>query len=212
MKSKKGFTLIEVLAVLVILSILITFSVVSVSKIKKRQEIENRINVIRSILTAARAYEADNPNETDNPNENGVEIQTLLDENYVDFDTKKYDDLLILGSENRKIIWSNKYYEDRNVKESNKLSFVFEGYIDIEVDSKRLISDCGQETEQQNDKVGKVLCEGDITYNEEFEIFYYPKCKKNSTTGITICAGWDSKGKYYDTAGNQENGNNLKFN
>ena len=206
MKSKKGFTLIEVLAVLVILSILITFSVVSVSKIKKRQEIENRINVIRSILTAARAYEADNPNE------NGVEIQTLLDENYVDFDTKKYDDLLILGSENRKIIWSNKYYEDRNVKESNKLSFVFEGYIDIEVDSKRLISDCGQETEQQNDKVGKVLCEGDITYNEEFEIFYYPKCKKNSTTGITICAGWDSKGKYYDTAGNQENGNNLKFN
>lgn len=206
MKSKKGFTLIEVLAVLVILSILITFSVVSVSKIKKRQEIENRINVIRSILTAARAYEADNPNE------NEVEIQTLLDENYVDFDTKKYDDLLILGSENRKIIWSNEYYEDRNVKKSNKLSFVFEGYIDIEVGSKRLISDCGQETEQQNNKVGKVLCEGDITHNEAFEIFYYPKCKKNSTTGITICAGWDSKGKYYDTNGNSENDKNLNFN
>lgn len=205
MKSKKGFTLIEVLAVLVILSILITFSVVSVSKIKKRQEIENRINVIRSILTAARAYEADNPNE------NGVEIQTLLDENYVDFDTKKYDDLLILGSENRKIIWSNEYYEDRNVKKSNKLSFVFEGYIDIEVDSKRLISDCGQETEQQNYKVGKVLCEGYL-FPKGINFFYYPICKKNSTTGITICAGWDSKGKYYDTDGNSENDKNLNFN
>lgn len=206
MKSKKGFTLIEVLAVLVILSILITFSVVSVSKIKKRQEIENRINVIRSILTAARAYEADNP---DNPNENEVEIQTLLDENYVDFDTKKYDDLLKLGYGNRKITWSNKYSENHNVKESNKLSFVFEGYIDV--DGKRLISDCGQETEQQNYKVGKVLCSV-----EWFQLYYpdtdgyFTKCKTTGDT--TICAGWDSKGKYYNDAGNPENDNNLKFN
>lgn len=201
MKSKKGFTLIEVLAVLVILSILITFSVVSVSKIKKRQEIENRINVIRSILTAARAYEADNPNK------NEVEIQTLLDENYVDFDTKKYSDLLMTNiNGKRKITWSNKYYENGAVKESNKLSFVFEEA--IQVDNTRFISDCGQETEQQNDKVGKVLCEASPSFGDTDS--YFTKCK---TTGdITICAGWDSKGKYYGTDGNSDNSNNLKFN
>lgn len=206
MKSKKGFTLIEVLAVLVILSILITFSVVSVSKIKKRQEIENRINVIRSILTAARAYEADNPDER------GVEVQTLLDENYVDFDKKKYDDLLKHDEVNRKIIWSNKYYENRAVKESNKLSFVFEKAILVDATSiPKFISDCGQETEQENDKAGKVLCSVHplpLYYGDTDG--YFTKCK---TTGdITICAGWDSKGKYYDTDGNSENANNLKFN
>ena len=204
MKSKKGFTLIEVLAVLVILSILITFSVVSVSKIKKRQEIENRINVIRSILTAARAYEADNPNE------NEVEIQTLLDENYVDFDTKKYSDLLMTNSnEKRKITWSNKYYFQNNTVESNKLSFVFEEAIQVDtIDTPRFISDCGQETEQKDDKIGKVLCEAWPLFGDPDS--YFTKCKTTGDT--TICAGWDSKGKYYDTDGNPKIDNNLKFN
>ncbi len=201
MKSKKGFTLIEVLAVLVILSILITFSVVSVSKIKKRQEIENRINVIRSILTAARAYDADNPNEMK------VEIQTLLDKNYVDFDTKKYSDLLMTNRNGkRKITWSHNYYENGAVKESNKLSFVFEEA--IQVDKKRIISDCGQETEQQNNKVGKVLCEASPSLGDTDS--YFTKCKTTGDT--TICAGWDSKGKYYDTDGNPKDDKNLNFN
>lgn len=207
MKSKKGFTLIEVLAVLVILSILITFSVVSVSKIKKRQEIENRINVIRSILTAARAYEADNPNTTDS---SGVLVSTLLSKGYVDFDTKKYSDLLMTNQNGkRKITWSNNYYENGAVKESNKLSFVFEEAIQVDtIDTPRFISDCGQETEQQNNKVGKVLCEASPSFGDTDS--YFTKCK---TTGDTIiCAGWDSKGKYYNTDGNSENGKNLKFN
>ena len=189
MKSKKGFTLIEVLAVLVILSILITFSVVSVSKIKKRQEIENRINVIRSILTAARAYEADNPDK------NEVEVQT-----------KKYINLLMVDDENRKIIRSNEYLENYDVKESNKLSFVFEKAILVDATSiPKFISDCGQETEQENDKAGKVLCEA--SYHADS---YFTKCK---TTGdITICAGWDSKGKYYNNDGTPNVDKNLKFN
>ena len=208
MKSKKGFTLIEVLAVLVILSILITFSVVSVSKIKKRQEIENRINVIRSILTAARAYEADNPNTT---NSSGVLVSTLLSKGYVDFDTKKYSDLLMTNqNENRKITWSNKYYFQNNtVKESDKLSFVFEEAIQVDtIDTPRFISDCGQETEQKDDKIGKVLCEAwPLSGGSDG---YFTKCKTTGDT--TICAGWDSKGKYYDTNGNSENDKNLNFN
>lgn len=159
MKSKKGFTLIEVLAVLVILSILITFSVVSVSKIKKRQEIENRINVIRSILTAARAYEADNPNE------NKVEIQTLLDENYVDFDTKKYSEFTTTA-----VKWGS--YDDNKTKR--------EFYVNLKLlkddTIEKNVSDCGLETDQTISKSGKKLC-----------------LKGSCSDGK--CNGWDINGK-----------------
>lgn len=140
MKSKKGFTLIEVLAVLVILSILITFSVVSVSKIKKRQEIENRINVIRSILTAARAYEADNPNETE------VKVQTLLDENYVDFDTKKYSEFTTTTN----VKW--------NSSDKDKREFYVNLKLLKEDTENQDVSDCGLETDQTTSESGKKLC------------------------------------------------------
>ena len=141
MKNKKGFTLIEALAVLVILSLLITFSVVSVSKIKKKQEIENRINVIRSILTAARAYEADHP---DTYPSSGLPVSTLLRENYVDFDTNKYSEFK-----------SKKVYGaiNNNVKKSF--------YIEVSVNktySNINVSDCGFETYQDSDEEGKKLC------------------------------------------------------
>lgn len=160
-KSKKGFTLIEVLAVLVILSILITFSVVSVSKIKKRQEIENRINVIRSILTAARAYEADNPDKSE------VEIQTLLDENYVDFDTKKYSEFTTTTTT---VMW-NSYNENKTKREF---------YVNLKLlkddTNKKNVSDCGLETDQTISKSGKKLC------------------LKDTCSGGK-CNGWDINGK-----------------
>lgn len=144
MKSKKGFTLIEVLAVLVILSILITFSVVSVSKIKKRQEIENRINVIRSILTAARAYEADNPNTTDS---SSVLVSTLLSKGYVDFDTKKYSEFTTTA-----VKWDS--YDDNKTKR--------EFYVNLKLLKDDTIykdvSDCGLETDQTISESGKKLC------------------------------------------------------
>lgn len=159
MKSKKGFTLIEVLAVLVILSILITFSVVSVSKIKKRQEIENRINVIRSILTAARAYEADNPDKSE------VEIQTLLDENYVDFDTKKYSEFITTA-----VKWDS--YDDNKTKR--------EFYVNLKLlkddTNEKNVSDCGLETDQTISESGKKLC------------------LKGTCSGGK-CNGWDINGK-----------------
>lgn len=144
MKSKKGFTLIEVLAVLVILSILITFSVVSVSKIKKRQEIENRINVIRSILTAARAYEADNPSVTDS---SGVPVSTLLSKGYVDFDTKKYGEFTTTT-----VKWNS--YNDSKTKR--------EFYVNLKLlKDDTDVSDCGLETDQTDSESGKKLCRKD---------------------------------------------------
>ena len=166
MKKNKGFTLIEVLAVLVILSLLITFSVVSVNKIKKKQEVANRINVIRSILTAARAYEADYP---DTNGSIGVEVNELLNKNYVDFDTTKYIEFV-----NEKVYWSS---NSTNVKRQFYLK-------NIRINTSKImnISDCGLETEQSDNSnivEGKELC--------------FPATCSNG-----ICGGWKKNGKYYN--------------
>ena len=58
--NKKGFTLVEALAVIVILSLLVTLTSVSIINIKKKQDKKNDENVISSILTGARQYYADN--------------------------------------------------------------------------------------------------------------------------------------------------------
>lgn len=175
MKKNKGFTLIEVLAVLVILSLLITFSVVSVNKIKKKQEVENRINVIRSILTAARAYEADNPNE------NEVEIQTLLDENYVDFDQDKYNEYTGLS-----VTWWNE-------PSTQKQEFQTNNEIYINDSTKLKVSDCGLETSQDTNDNGKLICVAN-SYNNTFG-----KSK-----------GWNENGKYIDVNGNSDNSKDFK--
>lgn len=142
MKKNKGFTLIEVLAVLVILSLLITFSVVSVNKIKKKQEVANRINVIRSILTAARAYEADNPNLTGRT----VTVNTLLNKGYVDFDQDKYNKYTDLS-----VTWWNESGTQKQEFRTNE-----EIYINDSTNLK--VSDCGLETSQDTNDKGKLIC------------------------------------------------------
>lgn len=166
MKKNKGFTLIEVLAVLVILSLLITFSVVSVNKIKKKQEVANRINVIRSILTAARAYEADYP-DTHNDvaiTDFNVKVSTLLSKGYVDFDQDKYNEFTTAT-----VMW-NSY--------NNKREF----YVDLKLLKKdsntTSVSDCGLETDQTTNESGKKLC---------------LKGSYNSSSGKSN--GWDINGK-----------------
>lgn len=87
MKKNKGFTLIELLAVIVILGILLSISTIAVNSIRKKQEVQNKENVISSILTGAKEYNAKNKIE------DNVDVKTLKDNNYVDFDTNKYSDL-----------------------------------------------------------------------------------------------------------------------
>ncbi len=86
MSKIKGFTLVELLAVIVILGIVLSVSIVSVNSIRKKQEKENMENVISSILTGAKSYVADN--NLDVPTSLKVEI---LQDNYVSFDQKEYD-------------------------------------------------------------------------------------------------------------------------
>lgn len=179
MKKNKGFTLIEVLAVLVILSLLITFSVVSVNKIKKKQEVANRINVIRSILTAARAYEADYPetNEKGSESNFNVYVSTLLEKGYVDFDQDKYSDLINYKSAGIPY----KVFIKTNMN-NDKREFVFNTYIKILNKNGTKVSiqptDCGLETEQDSNAKGKKIC-------------VYLSC---NTSEPVKCNGWAADG------------------
>ena len=58
--NKKGFTLIEMLAVIVLLSVLSVFAVVSITKTYKKQKQENYENEISQILSGARNYFSEN--------------------------------------------------------------------------------------------------------------------------------------------------------
>ena len=58
--NNKGFTLVELLAVVVILSVLMAIMVPSVSYIIKKNKEDSYSNLQKSIITAAKAYISDN--------------------------------------------------------------------------------------------------------------------------------------------------------
>ena len=80
MRKKYGFTLVELLAVIVILGILISLSIVAIGNLNKSQKKENKRNTIISILSGARQYFAENPNSS------SVDVDKLKSEKFVDFD------------------------------------------------------------------------------------------------------------------------------
>ena len=86
MKSKRGFTLVELLAVIVILGILLSISTVAVNKIRQKQNEENLKNQISSVLTGAKSYVADNPSVIYNltpTDTKSVEVEELINGDYV---------------------------------------------------------------------------------------------------------------------------------
>lgn len=58
--NNKGFTLIEILAVVVILGVLSTIMIPSVTSIIKKNRVENQENFKNSLISAAKAYITDN--------------------------------------------------------------------------------------------------------------------------------------------------------
>lgn len=106
-KNKKGFSLIELLAVIVILGIILAISTVAVNSIRAKQAAENRRNVFSSIFTAARRYIADHPEFLDQdisdsnlsfnkPTSGGEQIDVikLIEGNYLDIDETEYPELI----------------------------------------------------------------------------------------------------------------------
>ena len=92
MKSKRGFTLVELLAVIVILGILLSISTVAVNSIRKKQDEKNLENQISSVLTGAKSYVADNPSVLYNlSTQVSIEIGDLINGDYVSIkDTAKF--------------------------------------------------------------------------------------------------------------------------
>ena len=94
MKSKRGFTLVELLAVIVILGILLSISTVAVNNIRKQQDEKNLENQISSVLTGAKSYVADNPSVIYDltTGAKSVNVQKLIDGDYVSIkDLNKFD-------------------------------------------------------------------------------------------------------------------------
>ena len=85
MRKKYGFTLVELLAVIVILGILISLSIVAIGNLNKSQKKENKRNTIISILSGARQYFAENPNSS------SVDVDKLKSEKFVDFDNNAFN-------------------------------------------------------------------------------------------------------------------------
>ena len=124
MKNKKGFTLVEVLAVVVILSIIGSIAMIAVNNVRRKQEIKNRQNVIMGVLTASKKYTADNPSVLNDLANNSIPVYTLIEQNYTEFDMEKYSDI---ADENSKVKFEScvtnnvriKYYIELNDENGN---------------------------------------------------------------------------------------------
>ncbi len=114
-KNKKGFSLIELLAVIVILGIILAISTVAVNSIRAKQAAENRRNVFSSIFTAARRYIADHPefldqdiSDPDLSFNNGatggeqIDVIKLIEGNYLDIDETEYPELIYVHANESK--------------------------------------------------------------------------------------------------------------
>ena len=100
MKKKKGFTLVELLVVIIIIGLLIALTTVSVVTIRKKQEVQNRKNTISSILTAAKEYIADHPEileehlDVNKWEYARIYVKDLIENNYLSMDSKSYKEFV----------------------------------------------------------------------------------------------------------------------
>lgn len=95
MKKKRGFTIVELLAVIAILGIIVTFAVSSVSRVLSKQDEKLRTEMEKNLKEAAIAYIQDkkiilkecstdfskeNPNATENKCYREVKVQDIINQ------------------------------------------------------------------------------------------------------------------------------------
>lgn len=205
--KNKGFTLVEMLAVIALLAIIGTITAVSVKNIKKNQDEENKLNIISAIMTGARNYITENNtplSSNDNlTRDNYIYISDLRNGGYVDFDIEKYPEYYFNneGAFNNYTITTSTTATDVRYKEDNirwtygkvcsgglKYEIIYD-YFDIDNYSKKYsLSDCGCAEQSSKDNSFK-LCEA----------------------GTAGKAGWDTNGIYYKADGTPDKNKNLNF-
>lgn len=147
MKKSRGFTLVELLAVIAILGILLSVSTVAVFNIRKRQDEKNRQNLIINILTKAKEYVANHPEVLEVDNKATLEVSKLN----VNFN-KKQSSYLNLRVQIEKCI------KEGGSVDEYKFKYTIIGAPDIEAPAQtKNYNDCGCE-EQTGD--AKEICEG----------------------------------------------------
>lgn len=213
--KNKGFTLVEMLAVIALLAIIGTITAVSVKNIKKNQDEENKLNIISAIMTGARNYITENNTPLSSNNipteDNYIYISDLRNGGYVDFDIEKYPEYYFKTEDafNNYTITTSKtttdvLYKKRNIRWTygkvcnNKLKYeVIYDYFSKskykrEVDMAK-ISDCGCLGQSERDNSFK-LCDAD----------HSNPLNENDTT-----CGWDTNGIYRCTNGTTNPSKNL---
>ncbi len=142
MKNKKGYTLVELLAVVIILGILSSITAIAVINVKKKQDVNNFRNEISGILTGAKRYETEHPGAmTPSVDLNAnVKLSDLVNDGYTDIDSyDKYE-----GGKNHQI-----YYEQ--CPDNIKRKF----YIEL---NGVEYNDCGCDLQEASTVKAKKLC------------------------------------------------------
>lgn len=194
--KNKGFTLVEMLAVIALLAIIGTITAVSVKNIKKNQDEENKLNIISAIMTGARNYITENNtplSSNDNlTRDNYIYISDLRNGGYVDFDIEKYPEYYFNneGAFNNYTITTSTTATDVRYKEDNirwtygkvcsgglKYEIIYD-YFDKKTYSGNEIhlSDCGCAEQKSGDS--------------------FKLCEVGTFDGKEYTRGWDANGNY----------------
>lgn len=143
-KKKFGFTLTEMLAVIVILGILATLTGIAIGKIKKNQDIKNNLNIVGQAMSSARNYFTDNPTSA---SRSIVTKDTLIKENYI----SNGSDLNYFEASSN----SCSYYGYTNIVEKK----YYATWYDIDNDGKlEFFTDCSCESQDS----------GNVIYNADY--------------------------------------------
>lgn len=86
MKNNKGFTLVELMAVIVVLALIITIAVPSAISISHKIKLKMYATKVDMIIDSAKLYGQDNPSALSNENacsSSDLTVQTLIDMGYI---------------------------------------------------------------------------------------------------------------------------------